>query len=408
MDLLCSFRTLGYSYEERVVFFLTKVRTAVLSMHMIILSFIIIIIITIIYILSFFYLILIQSWQLRVLEYLPTLLLSTVASRGNEGVAAATTAVHRLRMLSAVVAALSDESKERLLLQHDMVGVVLAIAGSSARQEDALIVTAAVDCVQHMMSRSDCTIDNSSVLSGIAAHLFLLLGQHQLNQSPKTVKLEQTAGPPTGPTSTAVVAEIFLATARRYPAKLLSSYEVWFAAALHGLGNFDPRVRRACVRVFQLLVPMAPLARAVEKKHETAQIKEDSASNHISITTTAPSTTTSASTEQQLPRTVHTAAETAKELLGHIFTKQSMLRLQSSDHVRDRSILLQLIQMTNLVSNQNSVEEKLLSGLSPARLREYQWDGVSWLTQLRRFGLNGVLADEMYVNYASLCGICIN
>ena len=222
------------------------------------------------------------------------------------------------------------------------------------------------------------------------------------------MKLEQTAGPPTGPTSTAVVAEIFLATARRYPAKLLSSYEVWFAAALHGLGNFDPRVRRACVRVFQLLVPMAPLARAVEKKHETAQIKEDSASNHISITTTAPSTTTSASTEQQLPRTVHTAAETAKELLGHIFTKQSMLRLQSSDHVRDRSILLQLTQMTNLVSNQNSVEEKLLSGLSPARLREYQWDGVSWLTQLRRFGLNGVLADEMYVNYAYLCGICIN
>ena len=358
------------------------------------------------YLYSFFYLILIQSWQLRVLEYLPTLLLPTVSSRGSEGIT--TTAVHRLRMLSAVVAALSDESKERLLLQHDMVGVVLGIAISGVRQEDALIVTAAVDCVQHLKSRSDCTIDASSILSGIAAHLFLLLGQHQLNQSPKTVKLEQTAGPPTGPTSTAVVAEIFLATARRYPAQLLSSYEVWFAAALHGLGNFDPRVRRACVRVFQLLVPMAPLARAVEKKHETAQIKEDSASNHISITTTAPSTTTSASTEQQLPRTVHTAAETAKELLGHIFTKQSMLRLQSSDHVRDRSILLQLIQMTNLVSNQNSVEEKLLSGLSPARLREYQWDGVSWLTQLRRFGLNGVLADEMYVNYAYLCGICIN
>jgi hypothetical protein len=28
-------------------------------------------------------------------------------------------------------------------------------------------------------------------------------------------------------------------------------------------------------------------------------------------------------------------------------------------------------------------------------VRGYQWDGISWLTQLRRCGLGGILADDM-------------
>jgi len=36
-----------------------------------------------------------------------------------------------------------------------------------------------------------------------------------------------------------------------------------------------------------------------------------------------------------------------------------------------------------------------LLGDSECCLRNYQWDGVAWLTHLRRCGLGGVLCDEM-------------
>jgi len=48
-----------------------------------------------------------------------------------------------------------------------------------------------------------------------------------------------------------------------------------------------------------------------------------------------------------------------------------------------------------VLSSQTNLVVKGRSSLQSAQLREYQWAGVSWLTQLRRFDLNGILADEM-------------
>lgn len=140
-------------------------------------------------------------------------------------------------------------------------------------------------------------------------------------------------------------------------------YEVWFAAALQGIGDSDPCVRRCCVRAFRSLVPLASVAKRV------------SARRHLS--------------EQP------GASFASDDLIDHIFTKQSALKIQLSDQQRDQQIMAVLAAKTNLwVSSSSSLGSAALH-LHTAQLRAYQWDGVSWLTQLRRFGLNGILADEM-------------
>ena len=96
--------------------------------------------------------------------------------------------------------------------------------------------------------------------------------------------------------------------------------------------------------------------------------------------------------------------------MDHIFTKKIPFRLQSSEHSRDLRVMEALRNYTNLVqdvaNDMTSPPEITLieyvddghefkKKLSDAHLRKYQWEGVSWLTQLRRFGLGGILADEM-------------
>jgi hypothetical protein len=46
------------------------------------------------------------------------------------------------------------------------------------------------------------------------------------------------------------------------------------------------------------------------------------------------------------------------------------------------------------VSASASVGVGVVAGLSASGLRAYQWEGVSWLTQLRRCGLGGILAGR--------------
>lgn len=150
------------------------------------------------------------------------------------------------------------------------------------------------------------------------------------------------------------------------PEQVLGAYEVLFATALRGLGDRDVDVRRTCVGVFRSLVPLAPLAK-------------QTAARRAALSTVA---TTEARDE------VQGAIERSSELLQHIFTKQNPFRIQRSHHPRDLDIMAELTKYSNLA-------RLGLPSLSPAQLRDYQWDGVSWLTQLRRFGLNGILADEM-------------
>jgi len=150
------------------------------------------------------------------------------------------------------------------------------------------------------------------------------------------------------------------------PERVLGAYEVLFATALKGLGDRDADVRRTCVRVFRSLVPLAALAK-------------QTAAHRASLSTT---------TLSEARDEVHAAVERSSELLQHIFTKQNPFRIQKSQHPRDLDIMAELTKYSNLV-------QLGLPNLSSAQLRDYQWDGVSWLTQLRRFGLNGILADEM-------------
>jgi hypothetical protein len=168
------------------------------------------------------------------------------------------------------------------------------------------------------------------------------------------------------PPNVAAVAQVLLELTREHMEHILADFGMWFSSALSGIGHCDPAVRVPCVQAFKQLVPMAALAQATH--HRGAKMD---------------------------PLASEPAARDTSELLEHIFSKKAPLRLQHSTSARDIEIVRQLALSTNLIGGRAESGHPTLGSLAVATLREYQWEGVSWLTQLRRFGLNGILADEM-------------
>eukprot|EP01032_Pedospumella_encystans_P015307 gene15307-17515_t len=274
------------------------------------------------------------------------------------------------KVLGSALLACTYSTRAALNARYDVIGLVLDAAGAvekaSALESDRTSRLSEVLCLLFQTETSDADAVSpspTSLLPATAARLFLRL-------------FEQEAHPPAdrkGQVATVAsrnqLAELLCSLTSALLEQVVDAYEILFATALRGLGDREAGVRRACVRVFRQLVPLAALA------------KQTSSARRAS----SPMSGTSANAALN---EVHLAVEKASELLQHIFTKQSPFRIQKSHRERDLKIMKTLTQCTNLVAHHDAA-------LAPAQLRDYQWDGVSWLTQLRRFGLNGILADEM-------------
>jgi hypothetical protein len=270
---------------------------------------------------------------------------------------ALTSCSHGLDSLLCVLQALSHVSRGRFMVGGSVVRTLMCHLEACVATQLDQAVSAATKCVDTML-----TLDDSSsalALRQLAAQFYRVLSRQPRNQLEK----------PHMASNVAAVAQSLLALVSNHGDRLLPEYDTLFASALRGLADFDSAVRVPCVQAFKVLVPLASLAQATrpssvtEKSRSSSNVSEDCA---------------------PLP---------ARELLDHIFTKNAPLRLQHSTHDVDQRVLAVLTEQTNLVAAQGG--DGAHKDLSPSPLREYQWEGISWLTQLRRFGLSGILADEM-------------
>jgi hypothetical protein len=145
----------------------------------------------------------------------------------------------------------------------------------------------------------------------------------------------------------------------------------------------------------RLLVPLAPLARNALEEHSSPSAEPSSSpapqtaehtsqlkalAGHILCRSTPPSLVSS------IKRHTAAGADTAA----------SATSKQPASGIDD-AIILELLRRTNLVSVDSaeaaaSHTDSRDSSLCTSPLRGYQWAGVSWITQLRRCGLGGILA----------------
>ena len=109
-------------------------------------------------------------------------------------------------------------------------------------------------------------------------------------------------------------------------------------------GDINQCIRKNCTQVFKKLVPIAPLAKQ--------QFLSGQRNTH------APPIIDS---EEHVNSSAH-----ANLLMNQIYSRNKVKPLNESDNSLDREIIQQFLAM------------------STCDLREYQWVGVTWLTQLRR------------------------
>lgn len=157
--------------------------------------------------------------------------------------------------------------------------------------------------------------------------------------------------------------------------EVVAIFEPLFSFSLRLMNDFDKFVRKNGTKLVRLLVPLVPLVKEMRRNFKAAKTNE-----------VDPESTAMQTTLQILDRTP------AKRLIDDKYSAQ---------------IIASLTRMTNLVcvhegqvdigveSNGNSEILRDRSGLCRDSLRGYQWDGVTWLTYLRRSGFCGILADEM-------------
>jgi hypothetical protein len=137
---------------------------------------------------------------------------------------------------------------------------------------------------------------------------------------------------------------------------LLHDFVAVLGATLRRLGDPEPAVRRPAVAALRLLVPLAALATTrpdvVDAGGDGANGDGDAAQRHRQLC----------------------------DLAEHVLSRGRPPRLDESTRAVDVAATAQLRRQAPAAA---------------LALRPYQWEGVSWLTHLRRCGLGGVLADEM-------------
>ena len=182
---------------------------------------------------------------------------------------------------------------------------------------------------------------------------------------------------------------------------LLRTFELFLAAALYGMGDFEPYVRVQCGTVLRMLVPLAPIAREHTVKPAP----------YLPLLTLNEDECSVGDSRGEKPcnntgiRFTMTQQEKMSKLIENLLSRKPLQRLTESTDPLDVYLINELASKTHLLPNSNPLNKpyKKSSDLKEFKnilnkkvsVRPYQWDGVSWLLQLYRCGLGGILAGGL-------------
>lgn len=161
---------------------------------------------------------------------------------------------------------------------------------------------------------------------------------------------------------------------------LLAEYPLWLSIALLGIGDFDSVIRNYCTLAFRFIVPLSSVAKG-KLYHPTAN-----------------------KTEQQDQQKVSRHCDVGCSLLLSILSRCPVPSLLRSSNEQDKFIckfVHQYLSCKRGGDDSDSDSEAMIS------LRLYQWEGISWLTHLRRAGLSGCLSDEMGLGKTLQCLVAL-
>jgi hypothetical protein len=188
------------------------------------------------------------------------------------------------------------------------------------------------------------------------------------------------------------------------------------------MGDFEPCVRLRSGTVLRMLVPLAPLAKERSRKFVLPFAKQEGNDK-----SSAAITDLTAPCGRGTVRFKMSHKEKMAKLIENILSRQSLPRITESIDPLDAHLIRELAIRSLLLpapapqppvskaSGRSDSKEALsrpgaTPGTGPSRIdpsrvfvRSYQWDGVSWLLQLYRCGLGGILAGGECSNLLLWC-----
>ena len=277
--------------------------------------------------------------------------------------------------------------------------------GGNASSASLNLTEAVLEITQALQSESSTSILSEAVFLRrmCAAHLLTVLVQSLL--SPSTFSSSSSSSSSSSPSSSSSHSSIPLSVSPSVTHQpvdglrlLLRTYELFLAAALYGMGDFEPYVRVQCGTVLRMLVPLAPIARERTVKFAPylpiLTLNEDECSVGESRGEKSCNSTGI--------RFTMTQQEKMSKLIENLLSRKPLQRLTESTDPLDVYLVNELASKTHLLPILNSFKKpyKKTSDLKgfenilnkKVSVRPYQWDGVSWLLQLYRCGLGGILA----------------
>ena len=171
------------------------------------------------------------------------------------------------------------------------------------------------------------------------------------------------------------------------------------------MGDFEPYVRVQCGTVLRMLVPLAPIARErtvkpapyaplITVNEDVGRAEEGKGEKPC---------------KQSEIRFTMTQQEKMSKLIENLLSRKPLQRITEGSDPLDVFLMNELASKTNLLPILNRLNKPYKKTLAPkgfenvpctkVSVRPYQWDGVSWLLQLYRCGLGGVLAGKTVYHY---------
>lgn len=166
-----------------------------------------------------------------------------------------------------------------------------------------------------------------------------------------------------------VASQLLLLLSCELKENLIVEYESFLSTAVNGLGDTSSLVRKLCSRSLRYIIPLAPLVLKEDSKVEISNINnsDDSVVNHL----------------QNI-------------LVG------STTLCRITENRNDNEIMNYLKKYTNLVSYESNKsmfgvnnDFTTSNNLNKSSLRDYQWDGITWIRELTKNKFGCILADDM-------------
>jgi hypothetical protein len=169
-----------------------------------------------------------------------------------------------------------------------------------------------------------------------------------------------------------VSSHLLLFLSRELKENLLVQYESFLSAAVNGLGDSSSLVRKLCSQSLRYIIPLAPLLQKENNKCKISKI------NNSDGNVENPS------------------------LQSILVGCTSLCRI--TENSNDCEIINYLKKYTNLVSNESNkidVNSNVTANnnLNKSSLREYQWDGITWIRELTKNRFGCILADDMGLGF---------